>query len=133
MKRLLAGAALAVMVLVVVTCGDDGPTGPVAGTLSVELTSPNTGVDKGILLTVTGPTALTSATAGSGLRLYGPPLGGLETRFALVGQMSNGVTILTIGVEDVGRVSEYSAAIEGVARADYQLRNLSGYELTVGR
>jgi len=118
---------------VVVTCGDGGPTGPVAGTLSVRLTSPNAGADQAILLTVTGPTALTSATAGSGLQLFQPPLGGLETRFALVGRVSTGVTILTIGVEDVGRVNEYSAAIEGVARADYQLRNLAGYELTVGR
>ena len=133
MKRLLAGAALAAIVLVVVTCGDDGPIGPVAGTLSVRLTSPNTGADQAILLTVTGPTSLTSATAGSGLRLFQPPLGGLETRFALVGRVSTGVTILTIGVEDVGRVSEYSATIEGVARADYQLRNLAGYELTVSR
>jgi len=133
MKRLLAGAALAAIVLVVVTCGDDGPVGPVAGTLSVRLTSPNTGADQAILLTVTGPTALTSATAGSGLRLFQPPLGGPETRFALVGRVSTGVTILTIGVEDVGRVNEYSAAIEGVSRADYQLRSLTGYELTVGR
>ena len=133
MKRLLAVAALAAIVLVVVTCGDDGPIGPVAGTLSVRLTSPNTGADQAILLTVTGPTSLTSATAGSGLRLFQPPLGGLETRFALVGRVSTGVTILTIGVEDVGRVSEYSATIEGVARADYQLRNLAGYELTVSR
>lgn len=133
MNRLLGGAALAATVLVGATCGDDGPSGPVAGTLSVRLTSPNSGADGAILLTVGGPTVLSSATAGAGLRLFQPPLGGLETRFAIVGRLNTGATILTIGVADVRRVDEYSATVEGVARPDYQLRSLTGYELVVVR
>lgn len=133
MKQLLGAAALVATVLVLATCSDEGPSGPVAGTLSVHLTSPNSGADGAILLTVSGPTALTSAAAGSGLQLFQPPLGGLETRFAIVGRLNTGATILTIGVADVRQADAYSAAVEGVARPDYQLRNLAGYALAVVR
>ena len=133
MNHILGVAALAAVVVVGVSCGDNGPTGLVAGNLSVRLTSPNSGGDEAILLTIAGPAGLTSAAAGAGLQLFQPPLGGLATRFALVGRLSAGATILTVGVTDVSRVSEYTATIEGIAQPDYQLRSLDGYQLTVSR
>lgn len=133
MKRILGVAALVAVVLAGVSCGADSPSGPVAGTLSVRLTSPNSGADEAILLTIGGPAPLTSATASPGLQLFQQPLGGATTRFALVGRLNTGATILTIGVADVSRVSAYGATIDGIAQPDYQLRSLDGYELTVTR
>jgi len=130
--RILGAAALVAVMVAGLRCGDS-PSGPVAGALSVRLTSPNSGADRAILLTIDGPTALTSATAGAQLQLFQQPLGGTTTRFAVVGPLSTGATILTIGVADVGRVSAYSATIAEIAQTDYQLRSLDGYQLTVER
>lgn len=132
MKRVFAVAALAAVVAAGLACPKDG-TGPVAGELSVRLTSPNSGADSAIVLTIVGPRALTSATAGPGLRLFQQPLGGTTTRFALVGQLNAGATILTIGVENVNAVSQYTGTIQGVARPNFELRSLGGYALTIIR
>lgn len=132
MKRVYAVAALAVVVAAGITCGKDG-TGPVAGVLNVRLTSPNSGADSGVVLTIVGPRALTSAAPGPGLRLFQQPLGGTTTRFALVGQLNAGATILTIGVENVNAVSQYAGTIQEVAQSNYALRSLGGYGLTVIR
>lgn len=132
MKRVMVVAALAALVATGITCGKDG-TGPVAGELNVVFTSPNSGADSAIVLTIVGPGVLTSATAGPGLRLFQQPLGGTTTRFALVGQLNAGATILTIGVENVHAVSQYVGTIQGVARPNYELRTLGGYRLTVIR
>lgn len=133
MKRSFGLATLAAVVALGVRCSDHGPIGPAGGTLNVRLTSPNSGGDQAILLAVTGPTALTSAAAGAGLQLFPQPLGGTTTRFALVGPLNTGATILTIGVADVSRVSAYRATIDGIAQPDYQLRSLDGYGLTIER
>ncbi len=100
--------------------------------LRVELSTPNSGADGAILLTITGPAALTSATAGSDLRVFGSPSGGSTTRFALTGVLKGG-TIVTIDVPDVTKAREYRATIEAVAASDFQLRPLTGYSLTVTR
>ncbi|HEV8264240.1 MAG TPA: hypothetical protein VGQ06_04770 [Gemmatimonadales bacterium] len=133
MNRVFRVSLLAGVVAVGLGC-PDGPNGPVAGNLSVRLTSPNSGADSAIAITITGPAALTSATPGAGLRLFQQALGGTTTRFALVGQLNTNATILTIGVEDVNKVSQYAGTIQGVALPNYQLRNLpGGYVLTVLR
>lgn len=132
MKRVLAVAALAAVVAAGITCGKDG-TGPVSGELKVVFTSPNSGADSAIVLTIVGPGVLTSAAPGPGLRLFQQPLGGTTTRFALVGQLNAGATILTIGVEDVNAVSQYVGTIQGVAQPNHDLRPLGGYALTVIR
>ena len=107
-------------------------TGPVAGMLSVSLHSPNAGADGAILLTVTGPQSLTSVTAGTGLRAFSQPLS-TDTKIALTGPLSDGV-IVTIGVADVAKAAQYHATVQGVAAsADFQLRSLAGYSLTVAR
>lgn len=108
-------------------CSDN--SGPVAGELSVSLTTPNPGGDGAILFSVTGPAALTSATAASGLRVFAQPLGTV-TRFAVTGTLTNGA-VLTIGVANVKQAAQYAATIQDVAAPDFQLRGLSGYSLTV--
>lgn len=132
MKRILGMAALAAVLVVGAGCGG-GTNNPVAGNLTIRLTSPNSGADSAIVLTITGPAALTGATAGAGLRLFQQPLAGTTTRFALTGRLTTSTTILTIGVTDVNAVSQYTGTIQGVAQPDYQLRPLGGYSLAVIR
>jgi hypothetical protein len=104
------------------------------GILKVTLATPTPtpGADGAILLTVTGPTALTSVAAVAGLRVFAEPLS-TTNRFAVTGPLPNGV-LLTIGVRDVTRASQYVATIQDVAAATtYQLRALAGYSLTISR
>jgi len=134
-RRGLPGfALLATLLVAALSCGGDStaPSGP--GQLKVRLTSPNSGLDSAIVLTITGPAALTSATAGTGLRLFPQALGGTSTRFALIGQLTNGATILTIGVPNIRDLTQYSGTIQGVAMPSYQLRVLpGGYALALTR
>jgi hypothetical protein len=52
----------------------------------------------------------------------------------LIGQLTQGAVILTIGVPDVNAVSQYSGMVEGVSQPDYQLRtSLAGYALAITR
>src|SRR3989454_3749925 len=134
MKRLLGAALLAGLIAVGLSCGGDSTRVSGPGELKVRLTSPNSGLDSAIVFTITGPAALTSATPGAGLRLFQQPLGGTSTRFALIGQLNNGATILTIGVKDLGEFSQYAGAITGVATPSYALRILpGGYALALTR
>lgn len=136
MKRLLGVTVLAGTLLMGSSCGDGGSTNSGPGTLKVRLTAPAANSDSAIIITITGPAVLTGATAGAGLRLFANPQGGgggTTTRYALVGALGNGATILTIGVADVGAVSQYSGTVDGVAQANYQLRVLNGYALALTR
>ncbi len=132
MKRLLTVATVACAMWLGVNCGD-GPTQTGPGTLQVRLTAPAANADSAIAFTITGPAPLTSVTVGTGLRLFQQPLGGTTTRFALTGHLTNGATMLTIGVADIGAFSQYSGSIQGVAQANYQLRPLAAYALAVTR
>ena len=135
MKRFARPALLAMLLIAGLSCGGDttGPSGP--GTLQIRLTSPNSGLDSAIVLTITGPAALTSATAGAGLRLFQPAaLSGTTTKFALIGQLTNGAVIMTVGIQDVAVWSQYRGTIGGVALPTYQLRpSLVGYALALTR
>lgn len=134
MKRLLGVALVAIVTATGLSCGGGDPTMSGPGVLQVRLTSPNSGADSAMVFTISGPAALTSASAGTGLRLFQQPLGGTSTRFALTGQLHNGATILTIGVTDIGALSQYSGSINGVALPNYQLRSLpGGYALALTR
>ncbi|HYK82372.1 MAG TPA: hypothetical protein VEU55_04445 [Gemmatimonadales bacterium] len=104
-------------------------TSPRAGPLTVSLTTPNAGLDGAILLTVTGPSALTSVTAAPGLHVFAEPLSATN-HFAVLGPLPNGA-ILTIGVTDVNQASQYVATIQDVAATTYQLRTLSAYSLRI--
>jgi hypothetical protein len=133
MKRLFGAALLAGVVTVGLSCGKE-PTMTGPGEVKVRLVSPNSGLDSAIVFTVTGPAALTSAVPGTGLRLFQQPLGGTSTRFALIGQLNTGALILTIGVQDISELSQYSGSITGVAMPSYNLRTLpGGYALALTR
>ncbi|HEX9292634.1 MAG TPA: hypothetical protein VF873_03020 [Gemmatimonadales bacterium] len=132
MKRLGSVALLATALVFGLSCGGD-PTMSGPGTLKVRLTSPNSGLDSAIVFTITGPAALTSAAAGAGLRLFQQPLGGTSTKFALIGRLNTGTTILTIGVQDISALSQYTGTINGVAQPNYQLRSLGSYALALTR
>jgi hypothetical protein len=124
MKRIYAVTALAALLAVGISCGDGN--GPVAGNLNVQLTSPNSGADSAIVFTIASPAPLTSATPGAGLRLFAQPLGNTTTRFVLTGRLTTSTTILTIGVQNVNAVGQYTGTIEGVAQPSYALRALPG-------
>lgn len=128
--RLLLAVLAPVVVLGTLSCGDDG-TGPRAGTLEIRLGTPNAGADGAILLTVTGPVAPAGVSAPGGLRVFTDSLG-TTTTFAVTGTLPAGA-IARLQVEDVGRAGEYAAVIRQVAAADYTLRPLAGYSLTVAR
>jgi hypothetical protein len=71
---------------------------------------------------------------GAGLRLFQQPLGGTSTRFALIGRLSTGAVLLTIGVQDISEFSQYTGSITGVALPNYNIRPLpGGYALALTR
>jgi hypothetical protein len=132
MTRLGGGGWLVVALALagVSGCSDNGP---VAGVLQVSLTTPNSGADGAILLSVTGPQALTSVApeVGGALRVFADPLS-TTTKIAVTGPLVSGAMI-TIGVADVRQSAQYIAMIQAVAASDFQLRSLAGYSLTVSR
>jgi hypothetical protein len=133
MKRLIGIGLLTAALVVGLSCGKDGtgPSGP--GTLLVRLTSPHSGADSAIVFTISGPHPLTSAVAGTGLRLFQGPLGGSSTKFALIGQLNTNTVILTIGIQDLAQLSQYTGTISGIAQPNYQLRPQTGYALALTR
>lgn len=134
MKRVLGFAILAGALLTGLSCGGDGGTDSGPGVLHVKLTSPLANADSAIELTITGPAAPTSATAGTGLRLFEDPgRSGTTRHYALTGRLTNGATILTLNVPDVGAFAQYAGSVDGVSADNYQLRNLTGYALALTR
>ncbi len=127
-RRLLCLASA--LVVAGLACKESGA--PLAGNLKVTLTSPNNGADGAILVTVKGPSPLTGATPGTGLRLFSQPFVADSTRFVLTGPLASGV-LLTIGVADTSKVLSYVATIQQTAAFNYQLRALSGYSLKVSK
>ncbi|HEY7192178.1 MAG TPA: hypothetical protein VH439_00390 [Gemmatimonadales bacterium] len=135
MRRFFGLALVAALIATGISCGDKTPAGPSGpGDLQVRLTAPIGALDSAIQFTISGPAPLTSATAGSGLRLFQEPLGGSSTNFAVIGPLANGTVILTIGIHDLAQLSQYHGAITGVALPNYQLRTLpGGYALALTR
>ena len=129
-RRWLASAALLVATAGL-SCGD-GATGPVAGTLSVDFAATTGGTHGAVMFTVSGPAAITSATAPAGLRVFFETFGPTSTTFVVTGAVQAG-SILSIGVPDVNQVGQYTAAIQQVAAADHSLRPLGTYTLTLAR
>ena len=130
MKRLGRWLVVALALGGAGSCSSSG-TGPVAGVLTVSLTTPNAGSDGAIQFRFTGPLAPTSITAPSGLRVFSQPLA-MVTRLAVTGTLPNGA-VVTIGVPDTRKLSQYAATIEAVAGSDFQLRPLTGYSLTISQ
>lgn len=111
-------------------CTGDG-TGPVAGVLKVNLTTPNSGLDGAAVVVITGPVAPVSLSPAAGLVLWGGPVTSATAKLALTGTLSTG-TILTLEVEDINQVHQYSATLQQVAASSgYQIRSLASYSLSV--
>jgi len=117
----------------VIACGGDG-TGPTAGTLKVNLTTPNSGLDGAVIVVLSAPVAPGSVTPAAGLTLWGGPVTTATATIALTGTLSTG-TILTLQVDDTRQVAHYSATLQQVAvsTTPFTLRQLAGYLLTVAK
>src|SRR3989449_10234625 len=116
MKRLGRWLLVALALGGVGSCSSDAGTGPVAGVLTVSLTTPNAGSDGAIQFRFTGPLAPTSITAAAGLRGFSQPPT-IVTRLAVTGALTNGAGV-TIGGPDTPQLSPDGATIRAVAGAD---------------
>ncbi len=128
MSRALMGLGL--LALLVVGCGGDKTTGPVAGDLTLTLTTPGTS-DGAVLIRVTGP--VESITPVSGYLLESEPLSGGMTRLVIVGSIVAG-PIARIRVPDVNAVGTYLTLVEQVAdRNTFALLSTAGYAVSVSK
>ena len=110
-----------------------GTTGPVAGTLKVNLANPHNGQDGAVLLALSAPVPPVSVSAGPGLTLWGGPVTTTNARLVLTGNATTG-TILTLQVDDVNRFRQYSVTLQQVAQTSgFQLESLSSYSVTVSK
>jgi hypothetical protein len=125
----LRRGTLVASVGLLLACG--GTTGPVAGTLNVNLASPNNGVDGAVLLVLSAPVPPVSVSAGSGVTLWGGPVTTANATLVLTGNVTTG-TILTLQVDDINKFRQYSVTLQQVAQTSgYQLESLAGYSVTV--
>jgi len=125
LRRALAATAVSLLI----ACGDS--SGPSSGTLTVNLTTPNSGFDGAVMLVLSSPVAPTSVTAGAGLALWGGPVTTTSAKLVLTGTITSG-PILTLQVNDVNQVSQYSVSLQQVASTGFVLRSsLTGYSTTV--
>ena len=131
MTRATTKLVIAALIGTLAACGG-GSTGPVAGILKVKLaTTPNSGLDGAVLLTVTGPVIPSGAAAQAGFRLFGTPTA-TTNKFAVTGTLATGSLLFTIDVPDINKVSQYSATIQQVAASsNFALRSLTSYALSV--
>jgi hypothetical protein len=127
LRRTLAAAAVTLLI----ACKGDS-TGPTAGTLTVSLTTPNSGLDGAAIVVLSAPAAPGSVTPAAGLTLWGGPVTAATATIALTGTLSAG-TILTLQVDDINKVAQYSATFQEVAAsAGFAVRpSLAGYSLAV--
>lgn len=131
-RRVLAGVTVALAL----ACDGNG-TGPTPGPLTVNLTTPNSGADGAVMLTLTGPAAPTSVAARAGLTLWGGPVTTTTATLALTGTLSTG-PILTLQVADTRQVDQYSVTLVQVAATaagNFARRPalLPGYSATVSK
>lgn len=122
-------AAAALVVALVVACKGDS-TGPVAGTLTVKLTSPNNGLDGAVYLVLKAPAVPQSVSAGTGLVLWSGPVTNDTAKVVLTGTLTSG-PILTLQVDDVNKVGQYSVELKQISSTTYTLRPLTGYSASV--
>ncbi len=128
---LMRRVTLATSIGLLLACS--GTTGPVAGTLKVNLASPNNGQDGAVLLAISTPVPPVSVSAGAGLTLWGGPVTTTNAKLVLTGNVTSG-TILTLQVDDINKVREYGVTLQQVARSsDFQLEPLAFYSVTVTR
>lgn len=124
------GTALVALLVGVAACGgDDGGSAPVAGTLRVVVTSPNTD-DGAVMFQVTG--VVDSVVVPAGLTLHQSVPGPNVVRAIVTGDISSGSNLLTLYVADVSKASSIATQVLQVAARDtYALRPAGAYSLTV--
>lgn len=130
MNANLMRSALVLAAILTAACGSsDSNSGPVAGTLQVTLTSPNTD-DGAVMFQVNGD--VDSATAPAGLTLYQSVPSATVLRGIVTGPITPGSSVLTLHVPDVGKASSYSAQVlQASATGTYAQRAVGGYTLQV--
>jgi hypothetical protein len=108
--------------------GCSGGTGPTAGMLSVNLTTPRTD-DGGLLLTISGGPVDSIEAAGH--RLYYSRPEANTVHFILAGEIASG-TIARIHVPDTRQAFQYTALVGQVAaRSSYVPRDPAQYEVVL--
>jgi hypothetical protein len=116
----------ALTVLILAGCG--GGTGPSAGSLNVDLSTPYTD-DGGLLLAFVGGPVDSIESAGNQLYITRAQTDSLMVIVA--GQLTGG-TIARIYVPDIRLAANYSAAVvQGAARDSYTQRDPASYSITV--
>lgn len=132
--RLMRLMGVAAAAAVLATCGDPPvvpPPKPVAGQLSVRLTTPHSD-DAALLVRVTGPTAMTGVVAGDGAYVVHSRAEAKAFNAAVFGDFAAGVVVLKFTVPDVAKFAEYAAALVEVADETNAVRaQLTGYAVVV--
>ena len=114
-------------VCVLVACSQD-TIGPTAGTLTVNLASPNSD-DGAVLFTISGGPI--DSVASPGYQIYSARLEANTLRLIVTGDVASG-TIATIYLADIRLASSYSATVNQVAaRASYGQHDPAAYTLTL--
>jgi hypothetical protein len=109
-------------------CGG-GSTGPKAGTATVSLVTPNAD-DGAVLLTLTGPGLANAQTASSSYQVYWRAVSASEVRAIVVGNLTAGA-LLTVSVDDVGKIGQYGGTVvDAASSADVSRASLAGYRVT---
>ena len=123
---LLAAAAL------LSACDPGEPATPLPGELTVTLAMPSP-ADGALLLTVTGPDAVSSVQAVAAGNVVRVRTQGTTTTVAVFGTVAAG-DLLRLSVPDVRQAKRYTATVTEAADLGNGLRaSLAGYSLEVGR
>ena len=135
-RRALASSTILMLVGGVAACSKDKhPTGPVAGALSLALTTPNFS-DGAVMLAIAGG-PVDSVTGAGSFRVFGgagPSTSGAARRVIVRGDLAADATIARVWVPDVAAVGSYRVTVEqAAARTSYQQRAVLGYAITVTR
>jgi hypothetical protein len=121
------GSLLLAGVTTLAACAHD-TSGPTAGTLAVNLASPNND-DGAVLLTVSGGPI--DSVASPGHQIYSARLDSSTLRLIVTGNVASG-TIATIYLADMRLASNYSATVNQVAaRESYAQHDAASYTLTL--
>lgn len=123
-------AGLVAVLLLVAGCGDKGPSGPVAGDLVVNLTTPGM-QDGAVLIRVVGP--VDAVTAEGGYLVESASLADGITRIVVVGTVTSG-PVARLRVPDLAQAAQYFGLVEQVAdRSTFALLSTAGYSVKVER
>ena len=132
-----SAVAAALVVLFAAACGGEKATEPtkptvVPGDLSLRLTTPNAD-DGAIVLTITGPTAVTNVAASpQGVTVHARTVG-TTTRVAVFGALATG-ELLHFTVPDVNAAAQFAAQVTEVSdRASALRASTVGYAAAVVR